>query len=38
VNTGSAAFKKCIAAKVRQISFPPFPAPRMGARYSFGAN
>jgi hypothetical protein len=38
VNAGSPAFKKCIAAKVRQISFPPFPAPRMGARYSFGVN
>jgi serine/threonine-protein kinase len=38
VSTGSPAFKRCIAAKVRQISFPSFPAPRMGARYSFGAN
>ncbi|MDH5672450.1 MAG: protein kinase [Myxococcales bacterium] len=35
VNTGSGAFKKCIAAKVRSIQFPSFPAPRMGARYSF---
>jgi hypothetical protein len=38
INTGSGAFKKCIAAKVRQISFPSFPAPRMGARYSFGVD
>jgi hypothetical protein len=38
VNPGSAAFRKCIAAKVRQISFPSFPAPRMGARYSFGVD
>jgi hypothetical protein len=30
VNTGSGSFKHCIAAKV--------PAPRMGARYSFGVN
>ena len=34
----SPGFKKCIAAKVRQISFPSFPAPRMGARYSFGVD
>jgi serine/threonine-protein kinase len=38
INTGSGAFKKCLAAKVRQISFPSFPAPRMGARYSFGVD
>ncbi len=38
ISTGSAGFKRCIAAKVRQISFPSFPAPRMGARYSFGVN
>jgi len=35
VNTGSAAFQSCIASKVRAIDFPPFPAARMGARYSF---
>jgi serine/threonine protein kinase len=35
VHTGSAAFQSCIASKVRAIDFPPFPAPRMGARYSF---
>jgi serine/threonine protein kinase len=38
VNAGSAAFRKCMAAKMRQISFPSFPAARMGARYSFGVN
>jgi hypothetical protein len=38
VNTGSSAFKGCIAAKVRQIKVPSFPAPRMGARYSFGVD
>jgi serine/threonine-protein kinase len=38
VNTGSGSFKHCIAAKVREIHFPSFPAPRMGARYSFGVN
>jgi serine/threonine-protein kinase len=38
VSTGSAGFKRCIAGKVRQISFPSFPAPRMGARYSFGVD
>lgn len=35
VNAGSPAFKQCISAKMRQIQFPSFPAPRMGARYSF---
>jgi len=35
VNTGSSAFKGCIAGKVKHIRFPSFPAPRMGARYSF---
>lgn len=38
VNTGSAAFQKCIAAKVRELQFPNFPAPRMGARYSFAVD
>jgi hypothetical protein len=38
VSAGSPAFKKCIVGKVRQISFPSFPAPRMGARYSFDVN
>ncbi|MBN1653819.1 MAG: protein kinase [Deltaproteobacteria bacterium] len=35
---GSMAFKSCIADKVRKIRFPPFPAPRMGARYSFNVD
>jgi hypothetical protein len=38
VSSGSAGFKKCIVAKVRQIGFPSFPAPRMGARYAFDVN
>jgi len=38
VSSGSAGFKKCIVAKVRQIGFPQFPAPRMGARYAFDVN
>jgi len=38
VNTGSGAFKSCISVKVRGIHFPSFPAPRMGARYSFDVN
>lgn len=38
VNTGSGAFKGCIAGKVRSIKFPAFPAPRMGARYAFDVN
>ncbi len=35
---GSMAFKSCIAQKVRRIRFPSFPAPRMGARYSFNVD
>jgi serine/threonine protein kinase len=35
---GSMAFKSCIAQKVRRIKFPSFPAPRMGARYSFNVD
>ncbi len=38
VNTGSPAFKGCIAGKVKHIRFPSFPAPRMGARYSFNVD
>jgi len=38
INTGSGAFKGCIAGKVRAIKFPTFPAPRMGARYAFDVN
>jgi hypothetical protein len=32
---GSGAFQSCIAARTAQIRFPTFPAPRMGARFSF---
>lgn len=35
VNAGDAGFQKCVADQVRKIRFPSFPAPRMGARYSF---
>jgi serine/threonine-protein kinase len=38
VNAGSAGFQRCIAAKVRELQFPNFPAPRMGARYSFAVD
>ena len=38
VNAGSPAFQRCIAGKVRSIKFPSFPAPRMGARYSFSVD
>ncbi len=38
VNTGSAGFQKCIVTKVRELQFPNFPAPRMGARYSFAVD
>jgi eukaryotic-like serine/threonine-protein kinase len=38
VHAGSAAFQRCIAAKVQAVHFPSFPAPRMGARYSFSVD
>jgi hypothetical protein len=38
VNAGSPGFQKCISAKVRELQFPNFPAPRMGARYSFAVD
>jgi eukaryotic-like serine/threonine-protein kinase len=38
VNTGSANFQRCIVTKVRELQFPNFPAPRMGARYSFNVD
>jgi serine/threonine protein kinase len=38
INMGSASFKQCLVGKLRQIHFPSFPAPRMGARYSFGVD
>jgi len=38
ISGGNASFQRCIANKVRRIKFPSFPAPRMGARYSFDGN
>lgn len=38
VRNGTPGFQRCIAGRVRQIRFPSFPAPRMGASYTFSAN
>lgn len=38
VNAGSAGFQRCIATKLQGVHFPDFPAPRMGARYSFNVD
>ena len=38
VRSGSPAFRRCVLSRVRRIRFPSFPAPRMGASYSFNAN
>ena len=38
VNAGSAGFQRCIAGKLQGVRFPDFPAPRMGARYSFNVD
>ncbi|MCB9596181.1 MAG: serine/threonine protein kinase [Sandaracinaceae bacterium] len=38
VRNGTPAFQSCVAGRVRGIRFPSFPAPRMGASYSFNAN
>lgn len=38
VRNGTPAFQQCVASRVRQIRFPSFPAPRMGASYTFSAN
>ncbi|MEM9195441.1 MAG: protein kinase [Myxococcota bacterium] len=35
---GSPQFRSCIASRVRNVRFPSFPAPRMGARFSFSVN
>ena len=35
---GSASFQACIGSRARGIRFPTFPAPRMGARYSFSVD
>ncbi|HKU41608.1 MAG TPA: protein kinase [Polyangiales bacterium] len=38
VNAGGPGFQKCIVGKLKEIQFPGFPAPRMGARYSFNVD
>ncbi len=38
VHNGTPEFRRCVASRVRQIRFPPFPAARMGATYTFSAN
>jgi hypothetical protein len=38
VNAGSADFQRCIASQLKGVQFPGFPAPRMGARYSFSVD
>jgi serine/threonine protein kinase len=38
VNAGSAGFQRCISTKLQNVRFPDFPAPRMGARYSFNVD
>ncbi|HEX4353446.1 MAG TPA: protein kinase [Polyangiales bacterium] len=38
VSTGGPGFQKCLANKLREVHFPNFPAPRMGARYSFNVD
>lgn len=38
VRNGSPAFQSCVAGRVRQIRFPSFSAPRMGATFRFSTN
>jgi hypothetical protein len=38
VSAGSGSFQKCLVTKLRDVHFPNFPAPRMGARYSFNVD
>jgi hypothetical protein len=38
VTPGTPAFQNCLADKIKRVQFPSFPAPRMGARYSFAVN
>ena len=38
VRNGTPGFQRCVAGRVRQIRVPSFPAPRMGASYTFSAN
>ncbi len=38
VRNGSPSFQSCVAGRVRQIRFPSFAAPRMGATFRFSTN
>lgn len=38
IRTGSDTFQRCVAERLRRVTFPTFPAPRMGASYSFDAS
>jgi len=38
VSAGSGSFQKCLVTKLQAVHFPNFPAPRMGARYSFNVD
>lgn len=38
VRPGSPGVQSCIAGRLRNVRFPSFPAPRMGARYAFDAD
>lgn len=38
VRNGTPGFQRCVEGRVRGIRFPSFPAPRMGASYTFSAN
>jgi len=38
VRAGTADFQRCVQRQVGAISFPTFPAQRMGASYSFDAS
>jgi serine/threonine protein kinase len=38
VHGGSASFQGCMGQQIKNVRFPTFGAPRMGARYSFTVN
>ncbi|MCC7538369.1 MAG: serine/threonine protein kinase [Deltaproteobacteria bacterium] len=38
VRSGSPQFRSCVSSRVRNIRFPTFPAPRMGARFQFSVD
>ena len=38
VHGGSAGFQGCMGNQIKNVRFPTFGAPRMGARYSFTVN